>query len=339
MKLLRREFDVYEGYDNEYDDELYQYEDDDDNEYSETNYDDCSTMPIPTYDEKNKLDYVKLMQDYHSSDEEAKCRAIEAIIGDLTGLIIYIVEKKYYNFSKKYYEDLVQCGEIGVLVGLKDYDPKKSKPSTYFYYHIVHEIQDFINSNVYRTTQYYSANVKKVNRTINEFENAGFNQYSAKDISIQTGMSLDTVETALHIIKGKTEVSMEYCGEYMRAPEMADPAVQYAKKEDTDLLYQVLRECLTPEEALVVCYLHGLDDLEQLSLKAIAKKMNITIDRVKKLKITAFCKLKNSPLYSLESRKNKRDTYELEDEDSVVLFPRMQAKNSALEILDMEIAF
>lgn len=354
--------DIYENYDNEYADE---YDDNDcsdaddfngsartgyDDEYdyniNEDNADDCdlmddvefvSTVPVPTYDEKNRLDYVALMKDYHSGDDHLRDKAVEIIVGDLTGLVLYIIKKKYSNYTKKYYDDLVQSGEMGILIGLKDYDPKFA-PSTYFYYPIIHEIQEFINGTVYKTTPYYSVNIKKVNRAIAAFENAGLS-YTKRDISIQTGIPLDTVEKVMSIMNGKSEMSIEAHGQFIEDSPSSNPAEEYIKKESLESIYKILRGTLTQEEIIVISHLYGLGELEQLSLKAIAKKMGISIDKIKKLKISAFCKLKNSPLTQFRASNYRNDLLELEDADSISLFPQMQAINSAKEMKEIEIDF
>ena len=93
------------------------------------------------------------------------------------------------------------------------------------------------------------------------------------------------------------------------------------------------------EEITIMYYLHGIEDNDQLSLKAIAQKMNITIDRVKKLKTLAYCKLRNSPLSQYKPNSFKNELMEIEDENSVSFFPHSKALESMKEMEDMEIEF
>lgn len=298
----------------------------------------CSTIPTPTYNKNNRLDYVAMMRDYNSGDERLRDKASEKIVMDLTGLVLYIIKKKYANYSPRYYDDLVQSGEIGILTGLKDYDPKKSLPATYFYYFIVHEIQSFINSNIYKTTPYYSANMKKINRAIAEFENAN-QAFTRKDISIQTGIPLDTVEKVMNMMIGRSEVSLTSFGEQLEGAVVLNPEEEFFKKENCEYLYKVMRDALTREEVLVISHMYGIGGIESLSLKAIAQKYGMPIDKVKRLKITAFCKLRNSALSRIYPQGYKNDLLELEEEDSISLFPSKQASDSAEELKEMEIEF
>ena len=67
------------------------FEDDDENDYES-----FSTVPLSTFDKKNRLDYISLMKDYHSGNERKRQKAIETIIGDLTGLVLYIIKISTY---------------------------------------------------------------------------------------------------------------------------------------------------------------------------------------------------------------------------------------------------
>ena len=305
---------------------------------SENDYESYSTIPLSTFDKKNRLDYVSLMKDYRSGDKKKREKAVSAIIGDLTGLVLYIIKKKYSTYTTKYYDDLLQSGELGILIGLKDYDPEKSMPSTYFHYFIVHEIQSFINNNVHKTTPYYSTHIKKINRVITKLESMGLPRTS-RDIAIQTGLPLDTVEKTLRIMNGSSEVAIDNCENTVENPDFGNPAVEFMKKENAEDIQKILREVLTEEEVTILTYLHGMGDREQLSLKGTALKMGISVDRVKKLKILSYCKLRNSALSQYKPNSYKNEIMEIEDENSVSFFPHTKALKSMLEMEDMEIEF
>lgn len=310
----------------------------DDDEKDDDDLEIFSTVPLSTFDKKNRLNYVALMQDYHSDDENKKKKAIEAIIGDLTGLVLYIIKRKYSSYTTKYYDDLVQSGELGILIGLKDYDPTKSMPSTYFHCFIIHEIQDFINQNVHKTTSYYSAHIRKINKVMSKLETLGL-PCTSRDISIQTGLPLDTVEKVLRIMHGSNEVGLDTCENTFENPDFGNPATEYIKKESAEDIRRILQEVLTEEEAQILFYLHGIGDNKQLSLKVIAQKMSISIDRVKKLKTLAYCKLRNSPLAQYKTNNYKNELMEIEDEGSVSFFPHEQALRSMKEMEEIEIEF
>lgn len=307
-------------------------------EFDDEEYERLTTVPLSTFDKKNRLDYVKLMEDYHSNNPQKRDKAVETIIGDLTGLVLYIIKKKYSTYTTKYYDDLVQSGELGILIGLKDYDPKKSMPSTYFHCFIIHEIQDFINQNIHKTTPYYSTHIRKINKVITKLESMGL-PCTSRDISIQTGLPLDTVEKTMRIMNGSNEIGLDFCENTTENPEFGNPAAEFIKKENVDDIHRILRSVLTEEEATILFYLHGMGDKEQLSLKAIAQKMNTSVDRVKRLKILAYCKLRNSPLAQYKTRSFKNEEMEIEDENSISLFPYKEALSSMKELEEIEIDF
>ena len=333
-------FEAYEkGQEKDVEDEDFCEETDEyDEDFSEEEFEDVSTMPVPTYSGKGEVDYVKVMEDYHSGNEKKREFAQETMAGELEGFIRSIIKKSYSSYTSKHYEDLVQCGRMGVVVAMQDYDPAKGQPSTYFHSFIVHEIQDYINKVVNKTTPYYSVNIKKIKKAINQFENLHLS-YTAKDISIQTGIPLTTVERTLRTMNGNSEISLEFCGDKLEGPNFYDPVSTYLDKENTEFIYKTISEYLTQEEAVFVFYAHGLGDVEKLNLKQIALKMNISLDKVKKIKTSAHCKLRNSPLIQLRPDSYRNEVMELEDSDSVTFFPREQAFNSMKEMREIEIEF
>lgn len=313
------EADVFELYDKEdakSERDLYEDQGDyEEEEYSDEEFYNFSINPEAVFDKENRLDYVELMKDYHSDNPRLREKAKEAIVNELTGFVLYIIKKRYPSYTSRYYDDLVQCGMEGILIGLKEYDPSKGQPSTYFYPFIVHELQEFINQTVYKTTPYYSVTVKKINKIIAQFETMNIS-YSARDISIQTDLPLNTVEKTLRIMNGNSEASLDFCSDKVEGPDYYDPVSEYLKKESIEFLYKTMKECLTEEEALIMAYLHGVGDLDALPLKAIAQKMNISLDRVKKLKTLAYCKLRNSPLAQFRPSSYRNDIMDLEYFDS-----------------------
>ena len=150
----------YEDYEKDVFDDLEEFSEIPDS--ADENIFSSSTMPVPTYDKNNRLDYIAIMKDYNSGDERLQSIATEKMIGELTGLVISVIKKRYPSYAPKHYEDLIQVGEMGILIGLKDYNPEKSLPATFFVKYIIHEIQTYIDEIVYKTTPYYSSIIKKL---------------------------------------------------------------------------------------------------------------------------------------------------------------------------------
>ena len=95
--------------------------------------------------------------------------AKEQMIDKLQQFIYYVIERRFNTF-KKYSKDLFQEGVIGILKGIDSYNPQKGKPTTYFYIYILHEMTEFINENINKTTSHYAANIVKVKKAIGKFE-------------------------------------------------------------------------------------------------------------------------------------------------------------------------
>lgn len=130
----------------------------------------------------SKHDIFQIMNDYHSDNEILKSEAKKAVIEDYSKFVSYIIKEKFYSY-RKHWEDLFQCGICGLLKALENYDPHFSKPTTYFYYFIVQEINDFISKYIEGTNRYYSRKVKSLDESILKLKRSGIPEPSARELA------------------------------------------------------------------------------------------------------------------------------------------------------------
>lgn len=245
-------------------------------------------------DATTKAVYDKAVCNYNKS-EEIMANAKENMIESLSKFIYYIIERNFNTF-KKYTADLYQEGVLGILKGFERYDARKSRPTTYFYVFIVHEMTEFVNQNVNKTTSHYSANIVKVKKAINNFEHEG-REWTIKDIAQETGISAETILQSIRIMDCSQEVhydSVDYLDSQI-SQRCSSPEEEYLKNETAEIIHQAVA-ALSEDEAKVIIAKYGLDGKEGRSFKNISIELGIQIDKVKKLNNAAIRKLKKSKL-------------------------------------------
>lgn len=228
----------------------------------------------------------KLMQD-----------AKEDMVNLLDMFIYYVIERKFNTF-KKYTKDLYQEGVVGILKGIDAYKPEKGKPTTFFYIYIVHEMTEFINLNINKTTSHYSANIVKVKRAINHFEREG-RKPTIKDIAQETGISAETIAQAINIMESANEVHYETV-DYLDAnisQRNPSPEDEYLKNETSRLIQEAI-DTLPVDEGNVIRLKYGLSGEEPMSYKNISARLGIQIDKVKKLNSAGIRKLRRNKIIS-----------------------------------------
>lgn len=243
-------------------------------------------------------EFVKIMEYYHSDSEWKNNQARERACELMQNFIYSIIHKRYRTYTHQYWSDLCQAGYIGVLTALEKYDPEKGKPSTYFYRHIIHEMQAFIDQEVNKMTPHYSANTRKVDKAIASFEANG-TPYTQVDIAIQTNLSVETVNKVLSMKNSRQEVHSDAmpvsCLEAkLENHDTKTPEEELLEKEKYATLYEAMDEILTSEEKKVIAYSIGLYGYKTLSNKAIAEKLHMPIDKVRKLYSSTLKKLRLS---------------------------------------------
>lgn len=250
--------------------------------------------------EERRQKFVNIMNDYHSGNEKKKQQAIYMATRELEGFIRKIIQRKYSTYAKKYFRDLMQEGNIGIMVGMEVYDATKGMPTTFFYKYIIHEIQGFITATIDKTTPHYSTNIKKINKVIDEFNERGI-KYTKTDIATQTGMTIETVEQSMAIRKRRDEVHIEACqtniiDENILNDRFPTPEAAMMEKEEQELIDKVLNNYLTAEEIEVLELTFGIHGKTVISETDIAKMKEIPKDKVKRILNSAIKKLRNSEL-------------------------------------------
>lgn len=238
--------------------------------------------------------------------------AKEKMIEKLDKFIYYVIERQFSTF-KAYTKDLYQEGVLGILKGIDTYDPSKSKPTTFFFIYIIHEMTEFINLNVNKTTSHYSANIVKVKKAINHFEREG-REWKINDIAQETGISAETIAQALNIMESANEMHYDSADflDSQISQRNPSPEEEYLRNETSRLIHQAVKT-LPIDEANVIILKYGLSGEEPMSYKNISNRLDIQIDKVKKLHSAGLRKLKRSKIINGNFKNLKREEKALND--------------------------
>lgn len=266
-------------------------------------------MTIPEGYDRNV--YMELVNTYKEGMTIMK-NSKEKMIEKLDMFVYYIIGRNFSTF-KKFTKDLYQEGILGILKGFDAYNPEKSKPTTYFYIYIVHEMTEFVNLNVNKTTSHYAANIVKVKKAINHFEKAG-RDWTIKDIAQETGISAETITQALNIMESSNEMHYETT-DYLDAQiskRNPSPEEEYIKNEISQMLQDSI-DTLDINEANVIRLKYGLSGEEPMSYKNIAARLGIQIDKIKKYHSAGIRKLRRCKIINGNFKGLKREEKALND--------------------------
>ena len=289
-------------------------------------------MTIPEGYDRNA--YMELVNTYKEGMTIMK-NSKEKMIEKLDMFVYYIIGRNFSTF-KKFTKDLYQEGILGILKGFDAYNPEKSKPTTYFYIYIVHEMTEFVNLNVNKTTSHYAANIVKVKKAINHFEKAG-RDWTIKDIAQETGISAETITQALNIMESSNEMHYETT-DYLDAQiskRNPSPEEEYIKNEISQMLQDSI-DTLDINEANVIRLKYGLSGEEPMSYKNIAARLGIQIDKIKKYHSAGIRKLRRCKIINGNFKGLKREEKALNDSQIGII--QIKAAEAIMDEIDAAFA-
>lgn len=254
---------------------------------------------------KDTVDKVKLFkqlkEDLKSENDSIRKAAKNRLYDELIGFVGKIINEHFSTYKSEYYEEMIHEAWIGIMENIEDYDPEYSKPTTWAYYPIVHQVSIFVNTISNNTSTHHSLRMKEVKNCIEAFKKRGQTP-TVSEISNYTGISVRCVEEEMSRINFTMTSSLESCP--IENPSFSDigqnPEAIYVKNDLIERLYKAIDELL-PMERNVIKYHFGLIDDESMSATKIAKKIGATRLEVQTALSRALKKLESSPYLSGES--------------------------------------
>ena len=234
-----------------------------------------------------------VMEMYHSKDPFYVKKAKEYIVVDFGNYVHDIIHKKYSTYAVKYGEELFQCGCIGLLKAMTNYDVSVGAFTTYCQFFVQHEISEQINFNRNDTTVHFNNIQRKINNAINQLKDEGYD-VTIKKISILTELKPDIIKRELDYIE-RTKFRYLDAEETDHMCEYEDtPEGIFAKQEKVSALTASINRLPKKYRDVV------LMKMEERTNEQIAKALSIHVGQVKNYFQKGMLLMRKDPcLYSL----------------------------------------
>lgn len=249
---------------------------------------------IPILSEKEEIDLVQKYKENNCLQSAQKL-----ILSQLKTVLHVVKEHKGYGLPE---EDLIQEGTIGLMKAVKNFDLKhKVRLYTYALIWIKSEIQSFILKNWKIVKIATTKNLKKL------FFNFKSTQKELIDLGVSKNEMPNKIAEKLNVSLEETYEMQSYFssenfiieeekedGYVFQLPYEKTPEIEYEEKHDQQMLENKLKknlENLNDKQKLVI-QLRFFNE-EKQTHKEIAKKLNISSERVRQIEQEALNKLKN----------------------------------------------
>lgn len=240
--------------------------------------------PLPT-----DLIMGTVMKMYRSGDERLVKKAKEVVIKGFEKFVHKIIHKYYSTYAIKYGEELFQCGCIGLMKAMENYDSSYFKFNTYCTTFVLHEISGQINFQNNDSTVHFNNIQKKINTAISEIKDEGFTP-SVEKIAIVSELQPEVIEREMDYIERTrfkyldADECKEDIGEYDATPEAL-----FAKKEREKSLFGAIMDLPKEYREIVVMKCNDYTN------EQIASSLDITIGKAKTKYQKALQMMKRNP--------------------------------------------
>ncbi len=282
-------------------------------------------------------DFHIIMDDYHSGDPERVMRAKEDACENLKAYIAFILIRNFHTYCKMDFQDMMQCGMLGILEGLKTYNPDRTMPTTFFKPYIKSEISTYITEYKNHTTTHYAAILSKLNKAITYFE-ANNIPWDNVRLAEYCNIPLISVDKALK--SKEAAISVNYQDSVknfseddglatITHTETTNPEKHCMLDAEKQEIARVINETLTDSEKFVILARYGFNGNQQ-SHSQIAKALGITVLESKALQQRALNKLRNSSLNEWFGDAYASDSWL---EDDIEFFPESESEADIVETI------
>lgn len=235
-----------------------------------------------------QIDFTQLMQDYNSGDEIKQRQAAETAVKALKGFVIATIKRYYPTYIRREFDDMLQSAYLGIIKSLPNYDPERSRPTTYFSKHIKQAIQLHLNMQENQSSVYYQTINNKIQKAVGKDASR---QLDAEEISVETGISVKTIEKARAIAVG----SQKYTYDEKIETEIQtydSPEDALVSSDEKAMCYNYLSAVLSPTEMKVVCESFGIGGYDPVSTAQIAKMYHTKVEKIVAIQESAYEKLR-----------------------------------------------
>jgi RNA polymerase primary sigma factor len=246
-----------------------------------------------TRDFKKYLADVRLAQ---KAQQDAKNRFVTANLR----LVVSIARR--YNHGRMPLIDLIQEGNFGLLKGVERFDHTRGyRFSTYASWWIRHAINRALadKARVVRVPVHMLDTYQRVARVARAIEAQTGREATPEEIEKETGVSADKLKqlqqstpvAPFSLDRNVGDEDGRRFIDFIPAEDTPSPHEDLETKTWSEQLQQLMKT-LTPMEARIVRWRFGLDNEDELTLKEIGDKYNLSRERIRQLQEQALGKMR-----------------------------------------------
>lgn len=211
--------------------------------------------------------------------------------------LVVNIAKKYTNLGVPLL-DLIQEGNIGLIIACKKFDPAFNRRfSTYATFWIKQSILRHLSSNkgLIRFPLYIYDNISKINKYINEYKSIHSCIPTNLEISTNLEIKLSDVERYREISSNRFNSFENLIGDgidlHNILPSKDNLEDSFILKDTNDEFLSTL-DILTPIEKNVIINRYGLFNSKPVTLGTLALSLDLSKERIRQIQATAIGKLK-----------------------------------------------
>ena len=320
-----------------------EYEDENENQKnSQPKYQDKTTKTNQKVMTREEL--IRCIDMIRNGTAEEQEKATTEILVRNEPYIKSLIKKFYPTYAARYMDDMISCGNIGILCGLfkanPPYDPTISTFSTFFSRYIIHEISDCISQMVHNTSPHYSATAKKINRAIATLQERGIREPTITDIMAETKLGSEAIQTGLLMQSANSALPLDHPNVMdLPAQEQEDPLEIIEQLELLEDLQNAMKK-LSENERRILELQHGLNGEKRHTQAEIAKILGkgVTINQVHRMRANAYRTLyhdsKLRAHYENEYKRQEQEYTLLVEQTIIPLILSVSALEQEMQVLE-----
>jgi len=215
-------------------------------------------------------------------------------------LVVSIARR--YNRGRMPLIDIIQEGNMGLIKAVERFDHLRGyRFSTYASWWIRHAISRGLadKGRAVRIPVHMLDSYNRVQRTSHMLSARNGRDPTLAELAVETGISLekldrmqrDWAETPFSLDRPVNEEDGKRLIDCLQDDKVLSPFDQVATSAWSDEVHRLL-DTLSPMEARIIRWRFGLDDEEELTLKEIGDKYNLSRERIRQLQEQALAKIR-----------------------------------------------